>query len=71
MPNLLDEDLRRCAGVLCCEFLDGWVVHAHSPREWCVGFDDDVVFLADLSDLGLGVEGVDFDLVDGGFDARV
>lgn len=47
------------------------MIHAHGSREWCVGFDDDVVFLADLSDLGLGVERVDFDLVDGGLDARV
>lgn len=47
------------------------MAESHGARERSVGFDDDVVGGAEGCDVGAGVEGVDFDLVDGGFDARI
>lgn len=41
------------------------MVHALGFDEGAVGFDDDVVLVAEGGDVGAGEEGVDFDLVDG------
>jgi len=46
------------------------MLHAQGPGEWSVCFDDDTVGLAERGYLRARVEGVDLDLVDGGFDAR-
>lgn len=47
------------------------MLHAQSAGEGCIGFYHDVVLLAVGSELGSCIEGVDFDLVDCGLDARV
>jgi hypothetical protein len=47
------------------------VLHAQRSRERGVRFDDDVVVLTVLRQSGAGVEGMNFDLVDGGFDLGV
>lgn len=60
------HQLRRRAIVLLRQFNDGLVFHLVSSRERRVGFDDDVVVFAILSELCAGVKGVDLDLVDGG-----
>jgi hypothetical protein len=47
------------------------VLHAQRAGQRSVGFDDNVVVLAVLCQCGAGVEGVDFDLIDGGFELGV
>lgn len=65
------HELRRRATVFLGEGNDGGVFHFVGAGQRCVGFDDDVVGFAELRKGGAGVEGVDFDLVDGGFDFGV
>lgn len=46
------------------------MLHPPSPSERSVCFDDDVMLVAEGSDLGPGVERVNFDLVDGWMQSR-
>ena len=45
------------------------MLHAQGANEWGVGFDDNVMTLAESSDVGARVERVDLDLIDGGRDS--
>ena len=63
-----DQDLRWSAGVFLGHGLDGGILHFQGFHERAVGFDDDVVLLAELGDVGSGEERVHFDLVDRGYD---
>ena len=63
------QQLSRSTSIFLAQLYDCGVIHAQSSREGRVGFDDDVVGLA-VGCYGVsGVEGVDFDLVYGGFEA--
>lgn len=68
---LLDKDLGHCDRVLLGEAHDGGITHAHSASERSISLDGDVVLSAGGPDVGLGVEGVNLDLVDDRWDARV
>lgn len=47
------------------------MLHAHAAGQGRIGLNGNVVLGAGLSDASLRVEGVDFDLVDDGCDARL
>lgn len=65
------EDLGWSARILVCQLFNRGIIHAHRSRKRRVRLDGDVVLGARLSNLRLGVEGVDFDLVDDWFHTRV
>lgn len=64
------QQLRRRAVVLLRQLHNRRVLHLVGPSKWCVGLDDNSLVVAVLCQLGVSVEGVNFDLVDGGEDAR-
>ena len=59
-----DHELCRRARVLVRQRTNGGMLHSKGSCKWRIGLDNDVVLLAERSDLGSGVERVDFDLVD-------
>lgn len=64
LGTLLDKDLRWSDRILLGHVEDGRVIHALSASKRRVSLDGDVVLGAGGSDILLGVEGVDLDLVD-------
>lgn len=67
-PN---QQLSRRALVLARQLLDHRVLHLQSADQRCVRLNEDVVLGARVADVDARVEGMHFDLVDGGRDAWV
>lgn len=57
--------------VLLGQGADDGMFHLQRSDEGGICLDEDIVLLAKGGDVGSGVEGVNFDLIDGGPDARV
>jgi hypothetical protein len=64
------QQLRRRAIIFLRQLYDRTVFHLVSPSQWGISLDDNSLVVAVLRELGVSVEGMHFDLVDGGEDAR-
>jgi hypothetical protein len=64
------QQLRRRALIFLREPYDRTVFHLVGPSQRCVSFDYNSLVVAVLRELGVSVEGMHLDLVDGGEDAR-
>ena len=66
-----NHQLCRATAIFRTQRLDRRVFHSEGASERRVGFDDDIVALAEGRYVCMGVEGMDFHLVDCRVDARI